>query len=250
MVEVERTSRASAWPTFRKSMAVVFVALAALVVSVVGESLEYWPASVVQELVSAEPVSCQTGILLSTQITVRLAGDHGVWVSLRVAPSAVWELSEPGEEVLREPVFLRAGPDSEAVYAATWRLAREPLLSGNNLSVAMELPEAEVFVALTNESSRSSPLRTLRSAAARVELRLVRPRDTLRYVVATVASLLVCCVLYLAASRRLSGLEATLGARLADEERRAAVAPDAVVGGVRIFSGRGKPVRRFGPKKE
>jgi hypothetical protein len=227
------------------------VALLALVVLAAGgESLEYWPASVVQELVSTEPVACQTGVLVPTQITVRLAGDHEVWVSLRVAPSAVWELSEPGEDVLREPVYLRAGSDSEAVYAATWRLAREPLLSGNNLGVALELPEAEVFVALTNESARSSPLRTLRSAATRVELKLLRPRDTLRYVIATVASLLACFFLYLAAARRLAGLEAKLGARLADEERRAAVAPDAVVGGVRIFSGRGKPVRRFGPKKE
>ncbi len=209
-------------------------------------SLEYWPADVVQQPLADGDVMCQVGQLVKAEVSVRITGHHSVWVVLRADDHERWELDN-GD---RAPFELQAGTEASAVRIVTWRLLREPALHGNNHSVAMELPPVVAHVALSAATVSSSPLRTLRSAPVTVTLRLQRPRDTLRYVAGALAACVVCWILYSVALRKVNALERLLGKRLEEEQRRANVAPDAVVGGVRIFSGKGKTIKRFGPKKE
>jgi hypothetical protein len=216
-------------------------------------SLEDWPAKMSHRAVNVSVV-CRVGELAHSEVELELEhNDRPVWIGLRAEESVWWavELSNVSASPFASARLYQVG-SSPLRLALTWRLVREPLLKRHNTSVELALPLVAALVAFSEEAALISPLRVVRPAPgdALVAVQLLIPDVAwLRILGALMAGCAVCGVMFLVSLRKLDALDGVLARRLEHEERLSNASPDAVVGGVRIFSTKGKVIKRFGAKK-
>jgi hypothetical protein len=229
----------------KRNSVVVLLAAFLLLCDASSQSLEYWPAKMIHRPLSDDPLTCRVGEAFRTELVFELSGDRDVWIGLRIEGSSCWNASAP----LPLPFLYRTNTGN-VTFFLSWVLAVEPFLNGHNVSVSLPVADVVAVVALSSEMVLASPLRLLRAGSRNgVLVKLNQSRPWIRYILAVVLSCLVCAVLYFVAARHFDTLDCALAQRLQHEQRLANVSPDSVVGGVKIFSTKGKVIKRFGGKK-
>ncbi len=208
-------------------------------------SVESWPLRLSHSREDETEALCSVGTGVRSRL--RLAGhvEQSVWAAVHVQPSIWWKADLP------EPLLL-SGEMDEITLTMEWRLLAEPYLHAHNVSASLVLPDVHVVLALSRTDLVASPLRLIRpdKDPPSVTVRLHQPRTSvLRYALAILVGCLIGAVVYSVSARRMDGIDETLARRLEHEEKMVNVTPDAVVGGVRIFSTKGKVIKRFGGKK-